>query len=55
VLFSRKKIAIFKLKTVPAVHGKAGRTTTRFFGVVVLADRLSCRKPRNTQLKSAQP
>jgi hypothetical protein len=36
------------------VHGKVGRTTTRFFGVVVLADRLLCIKPRMTKLNSAQ-
>jgi hypothetical protein len=36
------------------VHGKDGRTTTRFFRVVVLADKLLCRKPRMKQLNSAQ-
>jgi hypothetical protein len=35
VSFSRKNFAIFKLKTVPPVHGKVSRTTTRFFRVLL--------------------
>jgi len=42
VLFSGKNIAILRFKTLGSVHGKAGRTTTRIFGVVVLADKLIC-------------
>jgi hypothetical protein len=35
------------------VHGKAGRTTTRIFGVVVLADKSICSK--TAQPHFAQP
>jgi hypothetical protein len=55
VLFSGKHFAILEYFPVPLVHGRAGRTTTRIFGVVVLADKLLCRKPKMAQLKSAHP
>jgi hypothetical protein len=38
--FSGKNFAILEYFSVLCVHGKVGRTTTRFFGVVVLADKL---------------
>jgi hypothetical protein len=40
VLFSGKNFAILGYFPVLLVHGKVGRTTTRIFGVVVLADKL---------------
>jgi hypothetical protein len=55
VLFSGKNFAILEYFPVPSLHGRVGRTTTRFFGVVVLANRQMCRKPIMTKLNSAQP
>jgi hypothetical protein len=43
LFFSYKKMQ-FHVPKQPSQHGKSGRTTTRFFRVVVLADKLLCKK-----------
>jgi hypothetical protein len=53
VLFSGKNIAILGYFSVLLVHGKVGRTTTRIFGVVVLADKLICSNDHATAFCTA--